>query len=164
MSTPDTTDSPAVVVAGVDGSPNSRAALAWAAEEATHRGCELRVITAWTLPTPRSAGATGPPSGLPDVAAHQEQSRHLVEEMVAAVLGEPHSTVCEAVRGQPLDVLREAGRRARMLVVGARGGGGRTGLRLGSVAEQLAHHAPCPVLVVPAERQRRPDGGPARSG
>lgn len=85
---PDTTDSPAVVVAGVDRSPNSRAALAWAAEEATHRACRLHVLTAWTLPTPTTGGRSGPPSYLPDVATYQEQADHLIDTEVREVLGD----------------------------------------------------------------------------
>jgi len=37
-----------------------------------------------------------------------------------------------------------------MLVVGARGRGGFEGMSLGSIAQAVLHHAPCPVGVVHA--------------
>jgi nucleotide-binding universal stress UspA family protein len=49
----------------------------------------------------------------------------------------------------PADALVEAGREADLLVVGTRGHGGFTGLLLGSVSQQVSHHAPCPVVIVP---------------
>ena len=37
---------------------------------------------------------------------------------------------------------------ATMLVVGNRGRGGFAGLRLGSVSQAIAHHSPCPLVIV----------------
>lgn len=78
-----------------------------------------------------------------DAEAHL---RHAVEEVV----GE-NSRVDEVVLEGPVahSLLRLAAH-TQLLVVGARGRGGFTGLLLGSVSQQCILHAPCPVVVVPA--------------
>ena len=51
-------------------------------------------------------------------------------------------------KGRPADTLKRAAARAAMLVVGNRGRGGFAGLRLGSVSQAIAHHSPCPLVIV----------------
>jgi nucleotide-binding universal stress UspA family protein len=54
--------------------------------------------------------------------------------------------------GRPARALINFAERADGLVVGSRGRGGFAGLLLGSVSQQLAQHAPCPVTIVPSPR------------
>jgi len=49
--------------------------------------------------------------------------------------------------------LLDAAARADLLVVGTRGHGGFTGLLLGSVSQQCAHHSPCPIAIIPAHKE-----------
>jgi hypothetical protein len=51
--------------------------------------------------------------------------------------------------GQAADVLLAEARKADLLVVGSRGLGGFRALLLGSVSQQCARHAACPVMIVP---------------
>ena len=60
----------------------------------------------------------------------------------------------ELVEGPPASGLLEAARDADLLVVGSRGHGGFASLLLGSVSQQVSHHAPCPVVIVPEEGAR----------
>jgi len=62
----------------------------------------------------------------------------------------PESVTVKAVHGLPVEELVNASSDADMLVLGSRGKGGFARLLLGSTASQVAHHARCAVLIVPA--------------
>jgi nucleotide-binding universal stress UspA family protein len=135
-------DSMFLIVAGVDGSEQSMAALQWAVDEARLRHGKVRAITAWHYPPV--------PSTVEDSGSND--SFHVAERVQAEAL---KSVAAEGVdiegmliRDTAASALLDAARDADLLVVGSRGHGGFAGLRLGSVSSQLVHHAPCPVLVV----------------
>lgn len=65
--------------------------------------------------------------------------------------GRPASVSVVAFSGFPGRALIEASAKADLVVVGSRGSG-LGALILGSVADQVVHHASCPVVVVPAGR------------
>jgi nucleotide-binding universal stress UspA family protein len=53
-----------------------------------------------------------------------------------------------AIEGAPAAVLVKESHNADLLVVGSRWHGGFARLLLGSVSQQCAHHAECPVVIV----------------
>lgn len=143
------------IVVGIDGSDEARAALSWAVDEARLRHAGLRVVHAWTVTpmlVPAAAfGAVGGAFPAPsDDAVLEDENRELLDSAVAAILDGEQDVPVEKilVRGSPVPALLEAAEDAELLVVGSRGLGGFAGLLLGSVSDQLAHHASCPVVIV----------------
>jgi nucleotide-binding universal stress UspA family protein len=143
-------DSRNTIVVGVDGSPNSEAALHWALAEAERRGADVLALHAWSIPPTASIGYVPPtPFG-----AIRQAATACLEEVVRRASG-PHPGVrCEQVvaEGAAGQALVDAAQGASLLVVGTRGRGGFAGLLLGSVSQQCAHHAPCPIVIVPSGR------------
>lgn len=138
-----------MILVGIDGSETAQRALISAAHEAALRGEQLRVVYAWQVPPPFYAGGYVPDLG-PEHEQAQRNAQRLVDEAVAAVAAAQPEVSCigEAVEGQAAATLLERGRFASLLVVGNRGRGGFKSLLLGSVSQQVVHHAHCPVLVV----------------
>jgi nucleotide-binding universal stress UspA family protein len=132
---------PAYLVVGVDGSRTSQAAVDYAFEAAALRGAGLRAIWVWQPPV----------FGGPDEPTAILECRRQLSEAVAGRIG-THSDVDlthEVHSGHPVEELAKASEHALAVVVGRRGQGGFTGMRLGSVPHGLLHRAGCPVVTVP---------------
>jgi len=136
------------IVVGVDGSPGSRKALAWAAAEAAVHGAGLTVINAWEH-------TLLPPAGSVSVSEHyvpdpgQRTADDLVQIIKEELGDDPAVPVQPQVKqGRAAKVLIEASHEADLLVVGKRGHGGFAGLVLGSVSQHVSAYANCPVTVV----------------
>ena len=134
---------PGPVVVGADGSAGAQAAVAFAFEEAALRDVPLVAVCALT----DTSGRLG--------EGHQveEDFEHL---MACEAKERPDVTVVRRIlAGTPRVALLTASAGAQMLVVGSRGRDGIEDMTLGSVAQAVLHHAPCPVGVVhPTARGR----------
>ncbi len=142
------------IVVGVDGSENSHSALEWAVREAALTHAPLTVLTVHQV---AASHWTGSPVIYPADQPEVETSRTLADEAVrkaTSQLGEaqPSAVTVQAVSGLPAMELVNASRDADLVVVGSPGGGGFASLLMGSVSNQVVHHAACPVVVVPSHR------------
>jgi nucleotide-binding universal stress UspA family protein len=139
-------------VVGIDGSHNASHALEWAMTEAAIRNAPLTVITVHSVPAGYWSGAPVELPGDQDKVAEIRKTAEAAVADTAAKLGasQPESVTVTAVSGFPVQTLIDASKGSDLLVVGSRGGGGFAALVLGSVSNQVVHHAECPVVVVPS--------------
>jgi nucleotide-binding universal stress UspA family protein len=146
------------IIVGVDASDGSRAALRWAAHIAAAQGARLRAVGAWQYP-----GRAAIPAGTPPLIGPEEMDEQtcdalravIEEELTPGTGGQRMVEVeveveVEAGRGPAASVLLgvAAATGADMLVLGARGLGGFSGLLLGSVSQECVEHSTCPVVVL----------------
>ena len=142
-----------MIVVGVDHSDGAKAALGFALEEARLRQSKLRAVNAWQF---SYTGAGYVAGSYPVLGGELDDVRGAAEAGLDATLREAIPDVGEVeierrvVEGAAAAVLVEESRGAELLVVGSRGHGGFAGLLLGSVSQQCAQHAECPVVIVRA--------------
>ena len=142
-----------LIVVGVDSSDGAKAALRFALYEAKLREATLRVVHSWQF---GYIGVSGLEGFSPVGGADLGDLRRTAEIALDAVLNEVAPSLDGLVverrvsEGAAAAVLVDESREADLLVVGSRGHGGFAGLLLGSVSQQCAHHAACPVVIVRA--------------
>lgn len=141
------------IVVGVDGSATSQRALQWALDMARPTHAEVEIVHSWVPPVD---GVPLTPAFAFDPQMAIETANRTVDEAIAAADATGVEVVRTVVCGGAATVLIEAAHAADLVVVGSRGRGGFAGLLLGSVSHQVAHHAPCHVVVVPPDGSREP--------
>ena len=138
------------VVAGLDGSSESRAAAEWAAREAKLRGLPLKVVHVWE-PVPE------PMAQAPLLGAETQQhwSERIPRETIEGLrLRHPGiEIIMEQSSGRPADTLVKAAEDAELLALGSRGFSGIGGFMVGSVGLAVVAHAERPVVLVRAGEQ-----------
>lgn len=134
--------------AAIDGSDEARAAVGVAADLAKKMGASLTLITVVRPPEGWWGLEGSPPS--PDamaqaIASAREELLEPIQESLdfetdtILEVGEPGAAIINVCHENDFD----------MLFVGRRGAGVVERVMMGSVADRLAHHAPCPVVIVP---------------
>jgi len=139
-------------VVGFDGSENSAAALQWTFDHLQRLGGgTVKVVMVWNY-APTAVGGYGLGGSLPPADSMQEVTERGLAEALAEVTPPEGVTIESVVReGPPAKILVEESADAEILVVGKRGHGGFLGLLIGSITNQVANHATCPVVIVPHE-------------
>jgi len=151
------------ILAGVDGSPASNAAVCWAAREAALRHVPLTVVHMVNAAVPMypqfplSSGVS---------AWEQEEGRRVLEHSVkiaedAVPAGRKIPVAGELKCSPPVPTLVDMSDDAEMLVLGSHGRGAATRVLLGSVSSNVVRGARCPVAVVRDEDPLMPHPGQA---
>lgn len=147
------------ILVGIDGSPESHAAVRWAAEEAVLRGAPVTlmhviapIVVSWPIEYLEVSYAEW----------QEDNAQHVIEQaqktLDAAIGDSTPPAVRAALRHDGIVTeLTDATANATMVVVGSRGLGPIGGTMLGSVSRGLLHHAQCPVIVTKADSVKPPE-------
>lgn len=141
--------SPAVVV-GFDGSRSAMQAALWAIDEAIDRNVELQLV--YAIDSAESDGG--------DRTAELATAERVIHQAFTAIesTGKPVKMEADIVHCHPITALIDASHSASMLCVGSTGLKHAVKGRTGSTASALAAFAHCPIAIVPATADPRPDG------
>lgn len=155
------------VIVGVDGSPNSVAALRFAVGLAGRDGGTVDAICAFHPHAQQPHypfGMAAPPYGPLGDGTHvgnalerpapnfETDARRSLEHAMNEAFGcsELVGVQLIALEGSAPEILTRCAEHADVLIVGARGHTGPLAMVLGSTAQACTRHAHCPVLVVPS--------------
>ncbi|MFJ5834127.1 universal stress protein [Streptomyces sp. NPDC093089] len=137
------------VAVGVDGSPSADAAVMRAevgsAGEALLRKVPLRLLQIWNGRLSAGSRGVSRNGGNGNVRDHVRVLSSVsdrIRDGFPNPTGQADGQKSHSVPGALVDALA--------VVVGSRGRGGHTGMRVGSVVHGLLHRAHCPVITVPA--------------
>ena len=143
------------ILVPIDGSDHSLKALDYALEFAHRFSSDLHIVIAYSLTEetyhliqralPRSMAE----SYQRDVKERNEQILGQAVEHAKSV--HPHLMITQTlIQGRPAEKIVEIAstRQIDLIIMGSRGIGGIKGVLLGSVADRVADHAPCPVMIV----------------
>lgn len=139
------------IVVGVDGSEHADGALRYALDTGVRLGTAVEVVAAWDVPPVSEPVSAKVVQELHDSA--EEEAGEAIRVALERVRTDQHSDLEVTpitAKGSPARVLLEAGRDARLIVIGSRGRGEIRGALLGSVSRTLLKESDQPVVVIHA--------------
>ena len=139
------------IVVGIDGSVNSDAAVDWAVGEARRRDLPLHLFSAAMRHYPGGEAMLTSPELMQAVTSDAQAAADALLSAAAARVherGQDLTVTVERGLDYPAGALVELSQKADTIVLGRSRHGGVVGAVLGSVAQQVATHAECPVVVV----------------
>jgi nucleotide-binding universal stress UspA family protein len=139
------------IIVGIDGSPESDAAVSWAAHDAAIRGLPLTVVH---VESP--AAATWSQAAVLEESPSEQQAdgRSLLARASTIARDAIADTAQVHITGEllssstPVPTLVDQSKDAELIVVGSRGRGALSRSILGSVSAGLISHAHCPVALI----------------
>ncbi len=144
------------IVVGVGGHVDGHAVLEFAFQEAERHNVPVVAIRTWEPPhSPIPFGHDAPSADYNAEREHYERA-HLLDALARVKSSHPRVQVSSRVRtGDPAVRLTRACKPGDLLVIGHRHSGRFYPPELGPVASSVAHHARCPLAVVPIETAAR---------
>ncbi|HEY4796027.1 MAG TPA: universal stress protein [Mycobacterium sp.] len=148
------------IIVGIDGSPESDAAVHWAAHDAAIRGLPLTVVH---VESPAAATWSQAPVLEESPEEQQAEGRSLLAHASAIARDAIADTARVHIAGEllssptPVPTLVDQSKDAELIVVGSRGRGALSRSLLGSVSSGLIRHAHCPVALIRDEDPQLPD-------
>ena len=148
------------IVVGVDGSPEARVAVEWAAREAVLHSVGLTLVHVEPEVHARTWYEISVSSELTQIS--EQRGREILSQATTAAEqaiadAEPVTITEHVGEGNAVSYLVGLSEHAEMVAVGSRGLGKVGRALLGSVSTGLLNHAQCPVAVVHETEKARPD-------
>ena len=140
------------IVVGTDGSETAAEAVSQAIELARLSGATLSLVSAYQPAPGRRVQAeqTGAPADVQYEIGPREDVNLVLDAAAADAKGEGIEVQTHPVEANPADAILNVAEetKADLIVVGNKGMTGARRYVLGSVPNNVSHHAPCSVMIV----------------
>jgi nucleotide-binding universal stress UspA family protein len=140
------------IVVGTDGSDTAAQAVNQAIELAKLTGATLSLVSAYQPAPGRRVQAeqAGAPADVQYEIGPREDVNIVLDAAAADAKGQGIEVQTHPVEGDPADAILNVAEEAKadLIVVGNKGMTGARRYLLGSVPNNVSHHAPCSVLIV----------------